>query len=545
MFDLVKYLKSFNEDKKPALYDKIKKDYERAIIHTKGESIEPLLKNYRVTEKNSVLKRRVELYEPITEYAFADTLRALNNALDYKLVHIECLEDTRDYMNQIKFWQILYNKLIPTMMDDPNAFVVGMPKFLDATKPLELDFWIINYKDVVDFSSEHLIFKKKESEDFTLYYIVTKNYVTRFYREKSKWVVANNPDNPYYYSVEFGESSLQYLPAEQLGGLLSEKDDKNYYKSFLSPAFAHANLATKNKSDWQLEILVHHILTLMKRKPCDNDSCNQGYIYEDDERKICPSCQGTGTQQIKSNINDVYYIDFEHQDFMNDIAIEDIIKYASPPVEGIKMKDEIVDKDLSRMDKALNINDVYLNQSGAAKDLDMKGRDALVNVIGERVFSVVEFCFQICQDFRNTVANRVKVNINIPDDFRKVTVSEQLERIAKLKKDGCTLSMLSTAYRKLYKMMYQKDLIALKISIYEITYDKLHLFSSVSEKRLAASTDADFEYSIQLNPILQQIAYSDEEGFLKMKDTDINEKISELMKLPKVEPERDDLGKLI
>ncbi|WP_338764140.1 hypothetical protein WAF17_21125 [Bernardetia sp. ABR2-2B] len=545
MFDLATYLKSFESDKRPPVFDKINKDYERAIIHTQGESIEPLLKNYRITEKNSVLKRRIELYEPITEYAFGDTLRALNNALDYKLINIECKEDTTLYMNEISFWQTLYNKIIPTTLDDPNAFVVAMPQFIDSSKPLAVQFWIVNYKNVVDFSSEHIVFKKQVNQDFTLYYIVTKNYATRFYRKNSNWVVANNPNDPNYYFVDFSEAPLKNIPAKKLGGLLREKDGVNYYKSFLSPAFAHANLATKNKSDWQLEILVHHLLTLMKRKPCDNDSCNQGYIYEDDQKKQCPTCQGTGVQKITSNINDVMYLDFEHQDFMNDISIEDIVKYATPPVEGIKMKDEIIERDLARMEKALNINDIYLNQSGAAKDLDMKGKDALVNVIGERVFSVVEFCFQICQDFRNILNKREIVRVTIPDDFRKVTISAQLEIISELKEKGVPLSVLSTAYRKLYKMMYQKDLVAYKINIYQITYDKLHLYASVNEKRLAASNDEDFEYSIQLSPVLQQIAYRDEMGFLKMNDSQITDEVSKLMKLPQTVQERDDLGELI
>lgn len=545
MFDLVAYLKNFNSDeKKPPLFDKIVRDWNKAKIHTQGESIEPLLKDYRETEDYRVFKRRLQLFEPITTYAFAETQRALNNSLDYKLVSIEAQEDTIRYMYDNRFWTFMYQKLIPTMLDDPNAFVVGMPVLSKPNTPLDCRFWIVNYKDLVDYSSEHFLFRKK-IEGIEYFYVLTRTYATRFYKKNNNWVICNDPSKEDFYAVSFGESPLSFVPSKRLGGLLRAKDNQNYYESFLSPAFAHGNLAIKTQSDWQIQLMTHHLIRVMKRKPCDATDCNQGYIYKDDETKPCGECNGTGTQQFKANINDTYYIDVDHQDFLDELKLEDIMRFNEPPTESLKMKDEIVQRDLKKMEQSLNIAEPYLNTSGAAKDLDMKGKDAMVNVIGEQVFTVVEFCFQMVQDFRNTINNRTPVRIAIPDDFRKVTISYQLDKIAKLKNENTTTGMLYPAYRKLYKMQYAKNPIALKASLFMLDNDKLHLYTQVTEKRLAATSEEDFQYSIQLPVILNQIAYKDEEVFLSMSNEQLIAEVNGKVVLPKILANFDNNGNQI
>ena len=103
-----------------------------------------------------------------------------------------------------------------------------------------------------------------------------------------------------------------------------------------------------------------------------------------------------------------------------------------------------------------------------------------------------------------------------------------------MRKNGATTGMLYPAYRKLYNMEYAKNPVALKKALFELDNDKLHLYTAVSEKRLAATSEDDFQYSIQLAMILNQIAYADEQRFLQLSNKELIEEVNGKVVLPKI-----------
>lgn len=526
--ELQAYLKDFKDDKRIKNAPLFKNLFEKAIVHTREASPEPVLRSYRINETESMLNRRIALYEAITNYIYEDAFRNITSALDYKLVFVDCEEKTKELMNKLEFWHFFYSELIHSVIDDPNGFLVIMPIITTEGK-IESKFWIVNSFDVVEHNKEYMIFKRG-----AYFYFLSKNFVIKFYIDDDNNVIlCNNPEKEDYYFVTFGQSPLTYIPARKLKGKITQtKDGTPYYKSYFSSSFAHANKAIKMDSDWVVDLISTNSTKIIKTKPCENE-CNEGYIYTDGEQKTCSSCNGTGVNTFNWGINDVFTVKSEGDDFLDEIDLDKIAKFLTPPTEYIKLRDEYTDKALAKAEKALNQVDIYMNVSGAAKDLDLRGRDALINVIGENIFGLAQFAFQSVQDFITIAIKRTAVSIIIPDDFRATTTYALLERVEQLKKNGMTTGLIYPTLRRLYNMLYTKEPISRKIAIIELDYDKLHIYSTINEKKQAADSMYSFELSIQLSSALARVAKSlGKEAFLKSDDKDIFEKAKELMDLP-------------
>lgn len=526
--ELPGFLKDFKTDKRISNAALFKTLFEKAIVHTREASPEPVLKSYRINETEHMLRRRLALYEAITAYIYEDAFRNISSALDYKLVAIDCEEKTKGLMNELEFWNFFYSELIQAVIDDPNGYLVVMP-IVNKDAKIEAKFWVVNSFNVVEKNEEYMIFYK---EDY--FYFLSKNFVTRFYvdEDNNTIICVDNTKDDFYF-VTFGESPLTYIPAKKLKGKITQTSNGSpYYKSYFSSSFAHANKAIKMDSDWVVDLISTNSTKIIKTKPCGNE-CNEGYVYDNGTKNTCPSCNGTGLDTFNWGINDVFTVKSEGDDFLDEIQLDQIAKFLTPPTEYIKLRDEYTDKALAKAEKALNQVDIYMNQSGTAKDLDLRGRDALINVIGENMFSIAQFAYQAVQDFTTLSNNRKVVTILIPDDFRATTTDSLLLRVENLKAKGMPTGLLYPTLRRLYNMLYNKEPISRKIAIIELDYDKLHIYESVNEKKQAADSMYSFELSIQLSSALARVAKQmGKESFILATDKEIFEKAKELMDLP-------------
>lgn len=527
--ELQELLKDFKKDKRIKNAPLFKNMFEKAIVHTREASPAPILKSYRINETEQMFKRRIALYEAITTYIYEDAFRAIASALDYKLVSIDAEEKTKVLMINLEFWHFFYDELIHAVIDDPNGYLVIMPMTTEKEE-VQAKFWVVNSFDVVEHNKKYMIFKRGD-----YFYFVCKNFVTRFYvDDQNKAILSINPEKEDFYFISFGDSPLSYLPARKLKGKITQTETgEPYYKSYFSSSFAHANKAIKMDSDWVVDLISTNSTKIIKTKPCDNEGCNDGKIYENGEERTCGVCKGSGVNTFDWGINDIYTVRSEGDDFLDEIDLDKIIKFLNPPTEYIKLRDEYTDKALAKAEKALNQVDIYMNQSGTAKDLDLRGRDAMINVIGENMFSLAQFAYQAVQDFINVAAKRTTVTIVIPEDFRSTTSDALLERVEQLKAKGMPTGLLYPTLRRLYNMLYNKEPISRKIAIIELDYDKLHIYETVAEKRLAADSMYSFELSIQLSGALARLAKDmGKEAFINERDNVLFEKAKELMDLP-------------
>ena len=527
--ELQAMLKDFKKDKRIKNAALFKEMFQKAIVHTREGSPAPILKDYRKNETSQMFEARLRLYEAITGYIYEDAFRAIASALDYKLVSIDAEDKTKELMLKLEFWHFFYDELVHGVIDDPNGYLVLMPFFSEQMEMMS-KFWVVNSFDVVAHNKEYMIFKRG-----VYFYFVCKNFVTKFYiDDKNNAILCINPEKDDFYLVEFGDSPLSYLPARKLKGKITQTETgEPYYKSYFSSSFAHANKAIKMDSDWVVDLISTNSTKIMKTKPCDAEGCNEGKIYENGHETICGSCNGTGKETFKWGINDVYTVATQGDDFLDEIDLDKIIKFLNPPTEYIKLRDEYTDKALAKAEKALNQVDIYMNQSGTAKDLDLMGRDAMINVIGENMFNLAQFAYQVVQDFITVASSRKDVTIVIPEDFRATTSDALLKRVEELKEKGMPSGLLYPILRRLYNMLYNKEPISRKIALTELDYDKLHIYSTIAEKRLAADSMYSFELSIQLSGALARVAKQiGKEAFLKETESNLFEKAKGLMDLP-------------
>ena len=534
--EYIQFLKDNRQKVKPPLLEDIVKDFEKAVAHTRGIHLDSILKGYRKSESPIDLKRRAELLEPVTKDIFDRTTSDLIEVLSPDLVNIEADDDVRKYLDSIGYVPFLQEDVISNMLDDPNGLLVAMPKVKskNGSEYPDIEFWIVNYKDVFnDFHADgFLVFKKdipntETLEDDTFYYFVSKAEVGRFYEGKDGFV----RDEKYYVNLG-GESEIPLFI--QLGGKLARNEDnKKFYQSYYHAALAHATMALRIHSDKEATRMRANLMIAALKMPCD--TCNGTkdlYDPEKEEYVKCTSCNGTGNKSMKWNIGDA--IEFNSDDFEID-KLDNLFKFIDPPKEGVMMQHELANDHLLKTEKALNMLFLDQAQSGVAKEIDKEHHTAMINTIAKNIYGrLVKWMFQVVSERRSKKPK--DVSVIVPSDFREITPSSIMEQINELKEKGGTSGLLYPLFRRLYNTMYNNDAVSLKIALYSLENDPLHMHNRIQDKRLAAMDDKEFEYSKQLPAALQKLAFKETKKFLDMTDEKIESELKGMIKLPEIVP---------
>lgn len=512
---------------RPPMYADISKSYRRAIAHTRGCNMVELIKGYRRTEDAEQLRRRKELLEPITKDMFDRTTDKLINVLSPSLVEVNASENALQAMQKAMFWSSLQKNVIPCMIDDPNGFMVMLPKpnSVNQTQRPDLVIWVINYEQVISYGKDHISFDKKISgADYVFF--VSNQMAIRFIRQDDGELVLDED-----YQVSY---AIEYPPAIQLGGRMARAEDNSvYYASFFSSAFAHATKAVQIFSDREAMRMTANPLVIMQKQPCDNEGCMGGSIYglhDIPDGEKCGTCHGTGFIKQRWNINDVIYADKEDLD--ETVNIENLIKFAVPPTENMEMQNTLYKEHMTKAEQALNLLFVSQAQSGTAKEIDREMQDAMLNAIAKNIYDrLVKFAFQIAEYFAGEPSN--KVEVVIPSDFRGSSVEAILVKITELKQKGAPTGVIYPIYAQLYNTMYANNPLARKKALFQLDYDHLHIYADIASKRLASSSEREFEYSKQLPSALNRMANELGDVFLEMSQKQIADSIESYMSLPK------------
>ncbi len=525
----------------PPLYSQITLDFQKAMAHTRGVDLSVLLKDYRKTEDKEAIKRRGELLEPISKEVFDRATNDVIEILNPDLVQIESGDSTKEFMEEINFYSFLQDDVIPNMLDDPNGFLVALPKATSinqTTKP-EIAFWIVNYKEIVAIQPGNYICFKKIIEDQEYYYYLNQNSAGRFIRNKEGTKEEYTIDTTYRVTFELQNEEVPFL---QLGGQKARsKENIAYFQSYYSGAFAHATKAMQIFSDREAIRMRCNMVTLAQQIPCG--TCEgTGTIIDteslDHQEVECAACNGKGKSGVSWNIGDLISLESE---FMKDADLENFIRFIDPPKEGLEMQDNLHENHLEKCEKALNMLFVDEAQSGVAKDIDKEHHTAMINTIAKNTFNRnVRFAYQFVEDTRG---EKGKVSIHLPTDFRNTTSQVLLEKINDLKTKGATSGVLFPLYRKLYNGLYQNNPKSLKMALFSLTYDPLHIYSTIQEKRLACKDEQEFEYSKQLPGALEKLAYGKaNDSFAYMTYEKIETEVDKLIALPEIIELKDDNG---
>jgi len=509
----------------PPLLPTIKKEYQEATAHTRGSGLGTLLEGYRPAEHVAQKESRRCSLQAITSDAFHRATNMLIETISPATVTVSAPDDVAAYMSGSGYWYFLQSAVVPNMLDDPNGFLVSLPVPKGQQNTPDVLFWLVNYIDVKELGKDYLVFAKK-TDTGTAFFFVSDGEAAKFVGVEGKFFLSD-----YYASWE-----TSFLPYTQLKGTEGKtENNEKYWQSYYRPAFIIGTRAIQQDSDAEMMRKTANPLIVKKKEECNAKGCHRGAIYGQDgidEGSECHDCGGTGVKRTTWNINEVIEVDSED---LEAIDVQKFVSFAMPPTDGVKLNVELAEKSMAKMEKALNLIFVDMAQSGTAKDIDREIADAMVNTIAKNVYlNIVRFCFDAVGVFFGEKQSTVIV---LPNSFRKRTAPAILEGITTMKKEGVPTGVLYPEFRALYEKMYKENPKALRLALFMLSNDPLHMYQTAQEKRLAQSDAREFEYSKQLPAVWDRMAYTMfPDTFTGMTDAQIKAEVDKLIILPKVTP---------
>ena len=188
------------------------------------------------------------------------------------------------------------------------------------------------------------------------------------------------------------------------------------------------------------------------------------------------------------------------------------VRYIRPPVEAVKAAYESYKNLLKDAESQLHLNLGEQNQSGIAKEIDLRLNDDFINKIGNHMADFIETSLKFIFAYYNHVPysdNVTEFRLPRPTNYRSRTQAELSEELSKLKASNAPAMLIAAVSRQLAELRFTGDVINQKIFEIITTYDPLYLYS-VSEKQsmsvASLSKRDDVTKSNYIYPTLLNIA---------------------------------------
>lgn len=355
-------------------------------VHTRGEHPGTQLLRRHLTEDEDCHRWRLDNFVPITRPAMQRALAQLARLFEagsYAIEGSTALENAlqRHRFQGLDFMGFVQQRLLPRMIEDPNAWLVWTPAgpgLTDPAQPVEVRPLIVDSDRIHYLSDSVMIFLSEEKSMVdqgdgpapvgNVYYWLTPDAVLRYVQHGRAY--ERNYRLEVVYRHQLGE-----LCGFPLGGVAREADS---FESFFARFLPFAHEAIRQFSDWQVVTASNaYPVKEMRVTECDQTGCRTG-------AKDCEGCGGQGfvvrTGPFAALIRP------EPNSALGEVESDvPMLRYITPPTEILRYAQQAWEALLDRAEDSICLRQPREPQSGTAKAYDREELHALLEQIGRHV----------------------------------------------------------------------------------------------------------------------------------------------------------------
>jgi hypothetical protein len=451
--------------------------------HVYGKKPVRLLQRTRPREDPAITKYRLDSYEPITKAVCKKALSIVHKVFDSGLSSIRFNEgDQQDILkeytteNYPRFNSVinyLANFILKKMIADPNAVLLVQPFDYavagnERVQPIATCYhskqvYLINddyyllFDDYVEQKTQSQLLKR------WFFTYADKNGIYKFSVDQKN---GNQPDitSISQYVHNFGEIPVWYLGGEYTedaedqnkGGdyddndTTKQDDDCGLFESFFHAAVPFWNEAINDHSDvtggyrnhmWPHKWEIADECEYVEEHDGSRYPCQGGYIFNGQEKYKCPNCKGSGYKSAQSPY-ETTVINRDKFNVEGSAGGQIPFGYVTVPTEALKMLEEKSERNLDKGLEALSmdvLNEIGLNQSGKAKEMDRTELNDFLQRIADMMFEIHLkniYCFFTKYMFGVTDPEKleeIEPEISKPTQFDVYSSTELTDQFAKAK----------------------------------------------------------------------------------------------------------------
>jgi len=145
---------------------------EKMFVHTRGTNPGEILTKRRPNEDPDVQKYRLSIYEPITKGSMTRAIDKLYRIFQNANFSIQVSDELSVYLNEKKFdnqffYSFIQKFIVPRMIEDPNAWLVWIPKGEGLTNPsqkVEVEPVLIDSNEIKFLSKDAISWEDEDAK---------------------------------------------------------------------------------------------------------------------------------------------------------------------------------------------------------------------------------------------------------------------------------------------------------------------------------------------------------------------------------------------
>jgi hypothetical protein len=460
--------------------------------------------DFKIDYKESYLSSRISEEETLQEY---------------------CEENLPIYRNVMNWF---LNSGMKQNITDPNGVIVVLPVSFSVAeneflKPIP--YYIATENVLYYEEGEGVLYKSDKVYQYRsngrLY---TENVVV--FINKSEVTEITKEANGNYVLTPVYQFGFNRLPAFRPGGLHWQIiDGLPYYKSVLDGMLNYLDVAAREWSDLEAEVVQHMYSTMWYYASQDCTQCNGTgkTIKADGKQTVCGTCDGSG----KMKFSPYNSIKVNPQQFGENPIPTPPAGYIAKPTEIVTIQDERIGMHIKNALGAIHMDFlVGADQSGVAKAID---RDELNNwvysVAYHFVWNIIKPVYSLINDWRYYVVvpdvkqrKEMLPMITVPSKFELITanmIGDQVKQARDAQMDSTIINELEWEYAR---KAFNNDNYVLKKMWAEKAHDPFGTLSSEDIANLYLTGQIpkeDFILSTYISSFIER-ANNEVKGFLDM-----------------------------
>lgn len=472
---------------------------EKMFVHTRGTNPGEILTKRRPNEDPDVQKYRLSIYEPITKGSMTRAIDKLYRIFQNANFSIQVSDELSVYLNEKKFdnqffYSFIQKFIVPRMIEDPNAWLVWIPKgegLTDPSQKVEVEPVLIDSNEIKFLSKDAISWEDEDAKSW-----IVKNGK----RVQEGDIYLTLTKEGFYRHTQFGnyrdrkfEVELIYLhgigsiPGCVLGG---DQTHEKYFDSYFSAFVPFANEAIRQYSDWQ-GVMTTSAFPYREEvaETCDAPGCREGLVFntETEESESCKKCKGTGKVVSRSPYG-VFLREKGSAAFGTDQGSQDpLVRFISPDVGVIEYSGKAWETLLKKAEEALHLNTIDEAQSGTAKEIDREDSFAQLTKISNNLFDEIIFKSLIFIEKYRNVADPKEPTIVKPISFSMKTESDLIDEVSKLTDKNAPVAFLVEATKDLAKKRFSGNKATSRIVEVLVSYDPIYHLKAQDKAALVAA----------------------------------------------------------